>query len=407
MILNPVLHICLPSLNESESIPGFLQSIQKQSNQNFILYVCVNQPDEWWDDETKLAICEDNAKTLDILSQEKSLAIIIIDKSSRGKAWQAKKRGVGWARKIVMDKAAEAAADQDLIVSVDADTFYPKNYFQSLVDIFKTNPHIVAHSNPYEHPLSGKIAEDTAILRYEIYMRVYAINMLLIANPYAFSAIGSGMVTTAFQYKRVGGISPKHSGEDFYFIQRMQKVGRLSNYNDVKVYPQARFSDRVNFGTGPAMIKGDSGDWTSYPFYLPSLFAKVQETYQMFEHLFEEDVQTPMSDFLRILLKKDDIWKPLRKNFKQKKQFVRAAAELVDALRILQYLKEKHQEISGGDVLDLINNMEYFATFDDGVQCFMKEKHQNLLAFESMKELREVLMNMEYRLREKNNTVFL
>jgi len=402
-VLVPHLYICLPVLNERANLPGLFKCLNNQSYSNFSIIVCVNQPNDWWDDIKKVHICNNNVQSIDFLSDLKFVNTTIIDKSTKGKAWEGKKRGVGWARKLSMDAAAQKGNDTDIIVTIDADTYYPPEYFQSLVDIFNSQPHILAHSNPYYHPLTGKPDEDMAILRYELYMRLYAINMLLIDNPYAFSAIGSGMACYVKQYKRLGGMTPKHSGEDFYFIQKMCKSGSISNYNPIKIYPQARFSDRVNFGTGPAMIKGDSGDWSSYPFYIPELFSHVAETFKAFSVLFEKDVMTPMTDFLKNQLKKEDIWGPLRKNFKQKHLFVNACIQLVDGLRILQYLKESHAKMSQGDELDFINSMtnliEYYPEMPLGIT--KENLKENPLSFQKMKHYREILTQIEYKLRER------
>jgi len=401
--LEPHLYICLPVLNESDNLPGLISCLKKQSYSNFSIIVCVNQPNDWWDDVDKVHICRDNAKSMAFLSGIESPNIIVIDKSTRGQAWEGKQRGVGWARKLSMDAASQKGADTDMIITIDADTFYPPDYFQSVVDVFNSHPHILAHSNPYYHPLIGKDEEDMAILRYELYMRLYAINMLLIDNPYAFSAIGSGMACNIKQYKRLGGMTPKHSGEDFYFIQKMCKSGPISNYNAIKIYPQARFSDRVNFGTGPAMIKGDSGDWSSYPFYRKVLFQEVAETFEAFHVLFEKEVMTPMTDFLKKQLKREDIWGPLRKNFKQKHLFVNACVQLVDGLRILQYLKESHAKITEGEESDFMDSMsdviDYFSEMPLG---FTKEDIQEQpLSFRKMKLFRDALTQIEYKLRAR------
>jgi hypothetical protein len=357
----------------------------------------VNQPEEWWNEEEGQQKCLDNQKSMDLLN-ESGLEKEIIDRSSRGSGWTGKKRGVGWARKLTMDRAAELSNPDDLIVSVDADTYYPSEYFQSLSDLFAQNTHFTIHSNPYYHPLTGRKEEDEAILRYEVYMRVYHINMMLIDNPYAFSALGSAMVCTAAQYRKMGGISPKLSGEDFYFIQHMRKNGPVSHYNEVKVYPKARFSDRVNFGTGPAMIKGNSGDWSSYPFYPPQQFQNIKKTYQSFHLLFEKDVDTPMSAFLQNQLKKENPWQSLRENFKTTEKFAQACMQLVDGLRILQYLKSEHSNNSRGDAQDLLENLQYFSSLRNDLQISEYDE-EKILSFESLKILRDQLEKLELSLR--------
>lgn len=395
------LHICLPVLNEYENLPNLLASFQKQSYTHFKLYICVNQPDDWWSQTDQLPQCINNERSLKYLLSLKDNSIHIIDKSSKGKGWTGKKRGVGWARKLVMDEAASQGHKNDIILSVDADTEYPPHYFQSIVDIFKKDKLFSAHSNPYYHKLTGKAAEDQAILRYELYMRVYAINMILIDNPYAFSAVGSAMACSVGQYQRMGGISPKASGEDFYFLQYMRKNGPLSQYNDLKVYPQARFSDRVNFGTGPAMIKGNSGDWSSYPFYPPTLFAQVKQSFDTFEELFDHDIELPMTAFLKGQLKKENLWGALRKNFKTKDKFVRACVELVDGLRILQFLKESQAKYSSGGLEDLKSNLLHFAQRDQDFNLFIQSfgELNEALEVEKMILLRDELTKLEYKYR--------
>lgn len=404
-ILNTVLYICLPILNEYENLPKLLASFKNQTYQNFIIIACVNQPEAWWDNKDKLYACLDNQKSIDLLKKNKDFRIILIDKSSKGNAWIGKKKGVGWARKVAMDRAAEIATDIDIIVSVDADTYYPSNYFESLIRIFKSDKRFSAHSNPYYHPLTGQEKEDLAILRYELYMRVYAINMILIDNPYAFSALGSAMACTVANYKKIGGMSPKASGEDFYFLQHLRKMDKLHQFNEVKVYPQARFSDRVSFGTGPAMIKGDSGDWSSYPFYRPQLFQFIKSTFDSFPFIFDKDKELPMSSFLILPLKRENIWAPLRKNFKKKEKFVRACEEMVDGLRILQFLKSEHAQYSNGDEKDLHENLSYFSKQDNEFESFYHslKNETNILCLENMKILRDELTKLEYKYRQKQS----
>lgn len=396
------IFVCLPILNESENLPHLLDFLKKQTSQNFELIACVNQPEEWWEVDDKIDQCHDNQKSLEILKKENQFAITIIDKSSKGNGWQGKQKGVGWARKLVMDKAASLGSELDLIVSIDADTEYPENYLLSVVDIFKSKPKIVGLANPYYHRLTQDKKANQAILRYEIYMRNYAINMLLIDNPYHFSALGSAMATTVKTYNRMGGISPKASGEDFYFLQKLSKFGQLEHWNKYKVYPAARFSNRVNFGTGPAMIKGNTSDWSSYPIYPYGLFEKVRFTYKAFPDLFEGDRNTPMTVFLQNQLKKENVWKPLRQNYKSKEQFVKACTTLVDGLRILQFLKQEVDPSKDLQANNLKDNLLYFSRLNNEYSSQLADLSvsANLNEFSSLEKLRDVLANFEYSLRK-------
>ena len=200
-------------------------------------------------------------------------------------------------------------------------------------------PHHSALAVPYHHPLTGDESTDRAMLRYEIYMRHYQLSLMESDNPYAFTALGSAMVFPLWAYRKVGGITPLQGGEDFYLMQKFAKTGNLLTSCAERVYPQGRPSLRVPFGTGPAIAKGVAAMEASYPLYPHEGFEAIAATYAMFPDLYDTDKETPMSTFLRQQLKDDDLWGPLRKNFKTRELFVPACQERVDGLRILQFLK--------------------------------------------------------------------
>lgn len=354
------VYATLPVLGEVDNIEFIIDNLLDQQEVDLHLIICVNQPDEWWDMESKAAICENNRKTLEFIKALDSDQITCIDKSSRGKGWIGRRHGVGWARKTAMDLANEMAQEEDIIISVDADTFYPEYYFKSVVESLSTFPDAAGLSVPYYHPLTGDEITDRCVLRYEVYMRNYALNMLLIRNPYCFSAIGSGMACTAAQYRKVRGLTPKMSGEDFYFVQKLRKAGNIIIDNKEVIYPASRFSDRVYFGTGPAMIKGRTGNWSSYPIYDQDLFLDIKSTYDLFPELYTSDIPTPLDDVMIAVCEIGnkgiaDIWDPLRKNCSGVAQFIKAAMQKIDGLRILQYLKVANQQSTVSDEDKLIN----------------------------------------------------
>lgn len=349
------IFIALPAINETENMPAFISDIRKQTFKNFELFICVNQPENFWDDPDKIIICENNEQTINLLKEISDFPISLIDKSSRGNGWTGKKFGVGWARKVCMDRINAKANENDLIVSLDADTQFSENYFSSLIDNFNSNPEITALSVPYYHKLVEDEIANRAILHYEIYMRYYSINLLRIKNPYSFSALGSAIVLPVKSYRHIGGITPHKSGEDFYFLQKLCKTGEILCKNSEKVFPAARFSDRVFFGTGPAMIKGSKGDWSSYPIYNYKFFDEIKATFDLFPKLFTVDIETPMTTFLKVQFNTTALWEPLRKNFKTPDQFVKACQNKVDGLRILQFLKTKHKENTLSDEENLIS----------------------------------------------------
>jgi glycosyltransferase involved in cell wall biosynthesis len=361
MTADPVkIHIALPAMNELENMEHFIHCCKNQTYQNFKLVICINQPDDWWEKENKLSICRNNTLSIEFLKKIKDFPIEIIDRSNKGKGWTSKDFGVGWARKTVMDSIKTEANDHDIIISLDADTRFNPDYFSSILENFQKHPEAVALSVPYHHELTGDEEKDRAILRYEIYMRYYAINLWRIGSPYSFTAIGSAMALPVKSYRAIGGMTPHKSGEDFYFLQKLRKFGPVLTWNKEKVYPEARYSDRVFFGTGPAMIKGRDGDWSSYPIYPFELFDEIRETYDLLPDLFLKDLSTPMDDFIEEKFANQNIWQPLRENFKTREQYVKACHHKIDGLRILQFLKWRN---SNGIKSDEENLARWFGKF--------------------------------------------
>lgn len=395
------IYIALPVLNEYENLNDFLKCLINQAYQNFELVVCVNQPDIWWDDLDKLDQCENNQKSIDLLTLVKKLDVKIIDKSSKGSAWNNKKYGVGWARKLCMDYCAKQASENDIILCVDADISFKEGYLSSIVSTIDRYPKAVVLSVPYYHPLSGDEENDRNILRYEIYMRYYALNLWRVQNRYNFTALGSAIAVPVWAYKRINGMTPHKSGEDFYFLQKLRKFGEVITWNPEKVYPSARYSDRVFFGTGPALIKGRGGDWSSYPIYNYRLFDEVEKSYATFQKLFEEEVEFPMKSFLDSQFGAKLWYVPLRKNSKTLKQFVKLITDKVDALRILQYLKSEQKKRNDDNESNLVEFLRLFYT-EDSKNLNLANLSFDKSTIEDLNELRNFLQAQEEKYQQND-----
>ena len=390
-------YIALPLLNESHNIPSLLTCLKQQEYKDFVLIVCVNNYDDWWGKEDKRLQCEDNQKSIELLEAEIELDIIIIDKSSKGKAWPPKKGGVGRARKTAMDHIALKGRNEDIIVSIDADTYYPPNYLAEIELNLKDKKYI-GLALPYYHKTTGE--NDKLILRYEIYMRYFLLNLMRINNPFAYTALGSAMAFPLWAYKKVGGLTPVMSGEDFYFLQKLSKSGQLAVWADTIAYPSSRFSDRVNFGTGPALIKGHTGDWDSYPIYDHHHFDLVKTTYNMFPSLYVNDESTPMNKFLEKQFATSNLWAPLRNNYKDEANFIKACINKVDGLRILQFLKSKNPEIHNSSRYLIDYLLEYsIIGKEDEIYKVLNDFSFDQSSVNEMKVIRDYLFQKEMGVR--------
>lgn len=397
----PRIYIALPVMDESIMLPLVLKAIEKQSVKDYQLHICVNQPDEYWYTESgRTGICLSNQESMRYISSLNDSRIVLIDKSSPGKGWLGKRHGIGWARKTIMDTIAGTASDHDIILSLDADTLFSPGYFESVITNFELNPDVVAISIPYYHQLTGEEKLDRAMLRYEIYMRAYAINLWRIGSPYCFTALGSAIALPVKSYKAIGGMTPKLSGEDFYFLQKLVKYGKVLHWNGEGVFPSARLSERVFFGTGPALIKGLTGDWNSYPVYHPRLFDEISNTYALFPDLYYRNIPTPMDHFL-LEHNQELPWENLRKNSGTLLRFVRACHEKIDGLRLLQFLKGRNITENIPDEESLESLFEILAitensSIKDGLFSFT---HSTV---ERLDVMRNQLVNVETEFRKRH-----
>lgn len=165
--------------------------------------------------------------------------------------------GVGLARKIGMDEAyrrLKLAGHMDgLIVNLDADCRILSNYFQALMKWSDENTDYSGCSIYFEHPLPSDSKLADGIVHYELHLRYYIEAQKYAGVPYAFQTVGSAMCIRAYVYEKIGGMNVRKAGEDFYFIHKIIKFGKYGNLNSTTIYPSARVSERVPFGTGRAM----------------------------------------------------------------------------------------------------------------------------------------------------------
>jgi len=168
-----------------------------------------------------------------------------------------KKAGVGLARKIGMDEAVRRfdQVDKDgIIVSLDADCTCDPKYLESIQRFFYSNPAIWSGCLDFHHPIIN-LAEEfrKAIVDYELHLRYFIGAQRFIGLPFAFQTVGSCMAVRCSAYQKRGGMNSRKAGEDFYFIHKFTSINRHQNIPGARVYPSARCSSRVPFGTGRAI----------------------------------------------------------------------------------------------------------------------------------------------------------
>lgn len=166
--------------------------------------------------------------------------------------------GVGWARKLAMDAAVSHFSlrhnPHGLIVALDGDCEVEEGYVSGLLELAKANKD-KAFSFHFEHPFH----EEKAIMEYELHLRLYKHLLAWAGHPHSQYTVGSSMACSAQAYARHGGMNRRKAGEDFYFLQKFIQAGHWEYYPKSVVLPSGRFSDRVPFGTGRAMLQHADG----------------------------------------------------------------------------------------------------------------------------------------------------
>ncbi len=202
-----------------------------------------------------------------------------LDASSPGMEMPAR-GGVGLARKLGMD-AALGMLDYGrpgvkLLFCLDADTRVEPNYLPAVRRFFETKRNSAAVVE-YAHPVEGEPALRAAICCYEIFLRYYALGLRYARSPYAFHAIGSTMICTAEGYAAVRGMNRREAGEDFYFLNKLAKLNGIGRIADTTVYPAARTSHRVPFGTGQRVVRFLEYRRNEYMLYHPAVFEILRQ----------------------------------------------------------------------------------------------------------------------------------
>ncbi|MDR0811509.1 MAG: hypothetical protein LBN23_04450 [Paludibacter sp.] len=202
--------------------------------------------------------------------------------------------GAGMPRKIGMDYAAkqftETRNQNGIILSLDADTVVANNYLTAIYENFiryKLKSATIQFHHPVEHlPAENSVRQATVI--YETYLRYYRDCLEFTGYPYAYFTIGSAFAVTAKTYLQAGGMSPRQAGEDFYFLQKIFPLGDTKFIDATCVYPAARVSYRVPFGTGPAIGRMVENQNFIKLTYQVAAFLELKELFALTANFFRQ-----------------------------------------------------------------------------------------------------------------------
>jgi hypothetical protein len=137
------------------------------------------------------------------------------------------------------------------------------------------------------------------------------------------------------------------AGEDFYFLQQMAKTGGVSQVKGTVVYPSARTSHRVPFGTGRSMTDLLSRKEGAVLFYRVECFqiladwlALVSQNLGLEGKEIQEKTLKISSDLFEFLNKNkfEYIWEKLQRNFPTFRNLHKGFHDWFDGLKTMKLI---------------------------------------------------------------------
>jgi hypothetical protein len=266
-----------------------------------------------------------------------------------------KHAGVGLARKTGMDEAVrrfdQLKKQEGVIVSLDADTLVKENYLTEIEKLFYSDRKPAGATIRFEHRIDELQDEQQreGMMLYEAYLHYYKQALEFCRYPHAIYTIGSAFAVRADAYVKQGGMSRRQAGEDFYFLHKLTQLGPLAELNTTCVYPSARVSDRVPFGTGAALQKWMQGDSRLRYTYSFRSFSDLRQFFELIPLLYSQDrdhhtewgIALPLVCFLE----EDhfpDALSEIRRNSSSLASFEKRFFQYFNAFKILKFQNFSH-----------------------------------------------------------------
>jgi hypothetical protein len=265
--------------------------------------------------------------------------------------------GAGLPRKIGMDEAVERfrkeGNSEGIIVSLDADCTVRRNYLTEIYSCFKKYK-LKSATIEFHHPVEHLDAENElrkAAEAYEEYLRYYRAALEYTGYPYPYYTIGSAFAVTVQTYLQAGRMGKQQAGEDFYFLQKVFPLGNTRFIDTTCVFPSARVSDRVPFGTGPAIGRMIETKQTGKQSYQVAAFAELKLLFGKIDSFFKrpsEEIAQSLSDLplhLQLFLETDGFLnkiEEINRHTARVSNFKKRFFNYFTAFKILKYLNAVH-----------------------------------------------------------------
>ncbi len=255
--------LTIPAFDEPES---FLARTLPPDARDVLVILVANMPDNVAPSDPAVERTKRLGRLAGRFDAARNIDVMVID---RTEVPIPARQGVGLARRIGGDVALrcieEGTVATPILFCTDADAVLPAGYFDA-----PRAERAAGWVYPFAH-VSEDPALEQAALGYELSLRYYVNRLAHAGSPYAFHTVGSCLAIDATAYAVVRGFPKRNAAEDFYMLNKLAKVGAIRRLAEPLVEIEARASERVPFGTGPALAAAPA-DMASRRDYAPETF---------------------------------------------------------------------------------------------------------------------------------------
>ena len=278
--------ICIPAFDEADTLPLLLKKLSLEDK--LLLILVLNSPLSANNSDAAIR----TQKLAELFKQQFTLQQTISDRCELRQLNNScshllilehysipDKQGVGLARKIACDMACQLIHDNKIlspwIHNTDADVDLPADYLSASLEV---NNGTAAALFPFKHESNSHVKSQLSLQLYEYSLYYYVAALKWAASPYAFHTIGSTLLLHHNYYALARGFPKRAAGEDFYLLNKLNKIGAVQTLPKPLLTLSGRRSSRAPFGTGPAINKiGELESPTDdYLFYHPHCFLHLK-----------------------------------------------------------------------------------------------------------------------------------
>jgi len=220
-----------------------------------------------------------------LISKSAGPDLIIIDRFSEKRTIN-NLQGVGLARKIGCDVTLQLyhsnCINSPWLRNTDADAVLPTDYFDiEISDVsgflypFRHLPGSLESNSLCQQPLEEQLATSL----YDLSLLYYPAGLRQAGSIYGFPSVGSTLCCTAKAYAQIRGFPKRNTGEDFYLLNKLCKVGPVKAIDCSPIELSSRLSTRVPIGTGQAIarISDLSDPIHEFQFEHPDCFKRLHD----------------------------------------------------------------------------------------------------------------------------------